>query len=480
VRIGAHASCWKAADLRGAYPEQVSTELFERVGAAIGTKLGVRPRVMVAGDFRLSTPQLKDALSRGLMFTGARVLDAGQIPTPVAYFAASRSAVDAVLIVTASHNPANENGLKLLLNAKPPTPEELIELRELSEGGEFRSGEGTMESVDPEPDYERFMRERWRHLDATLLPTIILDAGNGAWSEIAPRVFSSLNLTVQCLSCTVDGSFPDRPSDCSQPGNLRTLRDLVRQQHAVGIAWDGDGDRMAAIDERGNAVTADQLSMLMARALLGSPAAYPAKNNCVVVDRKLASVVSDEVERLGGAPRLERTGHGFMRMRMLATGARLGLDACGHFFFGELEGADDGLFAALTLLHSMQQNRSSLGDLIKAQPEIHASPELRIPLALLSFAEAATRLGGGFPDAELERGDGIRLNLAESVVLLRLSGTEPVLSLRVEGRSAASYRSTLDRCVELLPEARASIAGQMRAHLGGGEQDGLPGNHNAC
>jgi phosphomannomutase/phosphoglucomutase len=450
-------SCWKAADLRGAYPAEISPELFTRIGAALGTTLVRRARVLVAGDFRLSTPALKDALCKGLVNAGANVLDAGQIPTPVAYFAARRHQPDAVLIVTASHNPPADNGLKLLLEGKPPTPAQLVQLRELTERGGFRSGHGSLTRVQPVLAYERFMHERWQHLDPALLPEVILDAGNGAWSEIAPRICAALRLQVRCISCEIDGNFPDRPSDCSRPANLRQLREL----NAIGIAWDGDGDRVAAIDETGRAVSADELSMLMTRASFASAAPQSGR---VVIDLKLASSVEREVKRLGGAPLLEQTGHAFMRTRMIATEARLGLDACGHFFFGELAGADDGLFAALTLLDWIQRSQSSLSALRSSLPPTYSSPELRIPRALLSFDHAAQALLAAFPEASIDRLDGIRMSLHLGTILLRESGTEPMLSLRMEGLSAESYTALLARCLDTLPAARSIMQAQIDDH----------------
>ncbi len=452
-------SCWKAADLRGTYPDEISAELFERIGGAIGTFLGAGIRVMVAGDFRLSTPALKAALTRGLVSTGTHVLDAGQLPTPVAYFSERQHKPHALLIVTASHNPPDHNGLKLLLHGRPPTPEQLVAIRELAEGGAFRNGEGVVTRIEPLGAYERGMLRRWRHLDPASLPQVILDAGNGVWSEIAPRIFAGLGFPVDCISCVIDGSFPDRPSDCSRPANLARLRELVRgHKNAIGIAWDGDGDRVAFIDETGRAVTADEVSMLLVREKLAQA------RHQVVVDIKLSSGVEQEIRRLGGTPLLERTGHAFMRTRMIDTRALLGLDACGHFFFGELHGADDGLFAALQVLEVMQRARLPLGELLKALPSTFGSPELRIPLELVDFEHAEGLLLGAFSGAAVDRLDGIRLSVPEGIVLLRKSGTEAVLSLRVEGNTQAKYEMLLARCADLFPTARAVIQSQLEEH----------------
>jgi phosphomannomutase / phosphoglucomutase len=459
-------SCWKASDLRGVYPEEISFDLFLRIGGAIGTMLGGGARVLLAGDFRLSTPLLKDALMHGLTGTGVDVIDSGQIPTPVAYFAATVYKPDAVLIVTASHNPPEQNGLKLLFGGRPPTPDQLAHIRKLSLSNAFSSGKGTLTSIAPLGQYEQYMIERWQQLDPSILPNLVLDAGNGAWSESAPRVFSALKFHIQCLSCVIDGRFPDRPSDCSRSANIFRLREQVSQQpNTLGIAWDGDGDRVAFVDETGHAVSADQLSMLLTRELFASKRSETTGNNSVVVDLKLASAVQKEVLRVGGLPLLERTGHAFMRTRMISTGARLGLDACGHFFFGELQGADDGLFAALLVLELLQRAQLPLSELVKGLPSIYGTPELRIPLRLLAFKHAEYLLLGSFSDAAVDRLDGIRITLPDGAILLRESGTEAVLSLRIEGDTQARCEMLLALCLDLLPTARAYIEAQLQEHL---------------
>jgi phosphomannomutase len=297
------------------------------------------------------------------------------------------------------------------------------------------------------------------------LPTLVLDAGNGAWSESAPQIFARLGFHLERISCVLDGRFPDRSSDCSRPANLLRLREQVaRTDYALGIAWDGDGDRVAIVDEAGQFVSADELSMLFARELLGASRTSRTVSPQVVLDIKLASAVQREVERLGGIPLLERTGHAFLRTRMVAAQAALGLDACGHFFFGELNGADDGVFAALMLLSMIQRTGLSLNELVKQLPQTHGTPELRIPLALLKYEEAEVELLKVFSGWSVDRLDGVRLTAEQGVVLLRRSGTESVLSLRIEGTSRAAYEMLVAKCVDAFPSTRGTIESQLREH----------------
>ena len=417
-------------------------------------------RVLVAGDFRLSTGDLKQALISGLVATGVAVLDGGQMPTPVAYFTGEHEGAEAVLMVTASHNPADHNGLKLMIGGVPTTIGQLAEVRRLAECGDFRAGNGTCNKVDLVALYESSMLQRWRHLDAMFFPCLVLDAGNGAWSEIAPRILKALGFRVECISCVADGSFPDRPSDCSRTDNLARLRATVAgHAHAIGIAWDGDGDRVALVDESGVHVSTDEISLLLAYEVLKNVTSdAPPK---VVVDIKLSDVVRREILLCSGMPLLERTGHAFIRGRMIADDALLGLDACGHYFHRELRGGDDGLFSALLVLELLQRAQQPLSQLRLTLPAIFSTPELRIPVDLLTFDDALTRLAAALPVIESIRIDGARLVLEGGTVLVRASGTEPVVSLRIEGSDSSSLESLIERCLHALPSAEQFLRDQI-------------------
>jgi phosphomannomutase / phosphoglucomutase len=445
-------SPWKPCDLRGNYPLVVSPALFRAIGGAVGSALPPVARVLVAGDFRLSTPELKQALAEGLLQTGARVLDAGQCPTPVAYFAARQANAHAVLVVTASHNPPADNGLKLMLGSQPPTPTQLKEIRAAVDARTFRKGAGRAETIDPRPAYAQAILDRWRSLRAGGVRNVVLDAGNGAWSEMAPEIFRRLGLDSSSISCVADGRFPDRSPDCARAANLWRLRENVRgQSAAIGIAWDGDGDRVAFVDEDGDYVPPDEIAILFARAALSDK--EPGPNRNVVIDLKCSEAVRRAVLELRGDPLLERTGHAFMRGRMTAEDALLGLDACGHFFFRELCGGDDGLFAALFLLDLMRASRRELRELRRTLPPIFSTPEIRIPLSAVSYASASDALSTALPNAAVTCYDGLRFVMEDGVVLLRESGTEPVLSLRIEGFSAGVYARLLAQCAQALPQA---------------------------
>jgi len=456
--VSSAVSPWKSCDLRGIYPHSISVDLFEGIGSAVGTMLPRAARVLVSGDFRLSTPTLKQAMIKGLVRTGVTVLDAGQAPTPVAYFTSRRLQADAVLIITASHNPASHNGLKLMIGEEPTTPSQLNDIRTAVCAAQFRNDAGVLEHVDLIDLYEQSIVERWSHLNPKRFSRVVLDAGNGAWSDIAPRIFQRLGYTVECISCVADGRFPDRPSDCSRTANLSALRVAVaKQPNSIGIAWDGDGDRVAFVDETGTHLSADEISILLAREVL-----HRGKTQSkIVVDIKLSAVVGRDIVARGGSALLERTGHAFMRSRMVAEDALLGLDACGHYFYRELGGGDDGLFSAFFVLDLLQQADKPLSELRLALPRIYSTPELRIPADLLSFADAVERLNEAFSVVEISRIDGIRMLLLDGTILIRESGTEPVVSLRIEGYEQSSYKHLVDKCLGCLPDVEPFLRLQL-------------------
>ena len=453
------SSPWKPCDLRGVYPEALDEALLQRTGAAIASEMEPGERMVVGGDFRTSTPALKKALIDGLTSAGIDVIDCGQAPTPLFYFHLAESLADGVCIVTASHNPATYNGLKWMVHGAPPSPSAIARVRADAEAGRYRSTShrGGVSSADPAPSYKEWMNTRWRALDCAAFGPIVIDAGNGAWSHLAPAILADLGFQFEALFCEPDGRFPNRPPDCARSGNLTALRTAVVERGArLGIAWDGDGDRVAFVDESGAHTTADEVSVLLARSVLSqAPAGEP-----VICDIKLADVVRREIERLGGAPALERSGHAFMRSRLLSEQAILGLDACGHYFFREAGSRDDGLYSALQIIQMMGTD-GSLAAMRRSAGPLFATPELRIPASVMNFHTLSNRIRDAFPRGEEMYIDGVRLGLQGGIVLVRESSTEPIVSLRIEGCSEPQLLEIVARCLAACPEARASMERQL-------------------
>lgn len=445
-------SAWKACDLRGVFPRDVSAELYGRIGRALATGRAVGARVLVAGDFRLSTPELKSALVAGLVASGARVLDAGQIPTPVAYFTHRRLKTDAVCIITASHNPPDHNGLKLMVDHFPPTPAELQSLRAASQRGEFRDAPGLVEPLDPMPAYKAWILDRWAAVASGM--HVVLDAGNGAASMIGPELFECLGFRVERLFCRIDGSYPNRPPDSAVASNLTALcAKVVETGAGLGIAWDGDGDRVAFVDESGRVVSADEMAVLLVRRLAPS-----ARGRGVVYDLKLSDVLRREAERAGLTPCMERSGHAFIKSRMIRDHCVLGCEASGHYFFDELDGGDDGIFGAL-LVADMVARGGTLGSLRRTVPSFFLTPDIRLRGGEVSFAEAAARLRA-LPGVVSELTiDGLRVETGDGFILVRESVTESALTLRLEGYDAPALERLRRACCAALPEIPPHLIG---------------------
>jgi phosphomannomutase len=439
------------------YPDALSEDLLRRVGTALGCEMQPDESVVVAGDFRPSTPALKSALIDGLVEAGLRVLDCGQVPIPLAYFEAAEKRAAGVCVVTASHNPAAYNGLKWMVNGRPPLPPDMDRVRANAEKGLTRRLCGSVAEIDPTPGYRRWMESRWQGLDGGSFGPIVLDAGNGAWSRLGPEILSGLGFRVTGLFCEFDGRFPNRPADCARTANLAALRTEVRGGRArLGIAWDGDGDRVAFVDEDGVHASTDEISILLAREILrGAAASEP-----VVYDIKLSEAVRREILRWGGEPLMERSGHAFMRHRLLSSAAVLGLDACGHYFFREAGLRDDGLYSALFLI-GMLGHGESLARLRQSAGPLFGPPELRIPETVLDYRTALGRLRREFGETDEMVFDGARLVLGNGILLVRESSTEPVVSLRMEAFSERGLAELVARCLAALGEARELLLSQI-------------------
>jgi len=451
------SSPWKACDIRGVFPSEVSTVLTRGVGAALGSMLPPGSRVLVAGDYRISTPKLKASLTSALVRTGAHVIDAGQLPTPVAYFAHKMLGADAVVIVTASHNPPEYNGMKIMVGKLPPTPSDLSDLRKSVEKGRFRQAKGSYETVTPVPAYRSWTLERWAELRRLPPLPVVLDPGGGAWSDLAPAVFEALGFRVTALFNQIDRTFRCRSPNCARFANLGALRSTVKRTGAaIGIAWDGDGDRVAFVDETGSSVSTDEISALLVRFLLTGHS--DAK---VVYDIKLSEIVPMAIREFKGVPIVERSGHTFVKRRMIQEDCLFGCEVSGHYFFRELGGGDDGLFAAL-MMADLQGHRGPLGRLRQTLGSFFVTPELRLPVGILSYPEFARRLRALFPDAVASNVDGLRLMAPHGFVLIRESVTEPVLTLRIEGKSREAMEMLVRTCVKGLPEVRQEMLNQMQ------------------
>jgi phosphomannomutase/phosphoglucomutase len=445
---------FKECDIRGPYPDQVDEDLAYRLGRAMAASA---PTVAVAGDVRVSTPSLKARLIDGLVEGGAEVVDFGLVPTPVYYFGLRSLPVGtAGVMVTASHMPADQNGFKPILGRMPITPEGLDGLRRLvAEPPPPRAG-GVVREVDAAGPYVDWMAGLWAERLAGAPLGIVLDCGNGSYSDLAPEILRRLGIGFTPLFCEADGRFPNRSPDVSRAEALRALAREVREQGAdLGVAFDGDGDRVAFVDEAGEVVATDAFLALLAKDLLKRDGP-----GTVVLDIKLSMAVEEVVTAAGGTPVRERSGHTFMKTRVIGEGAVMGGEASGHAFFRDLEGGDDGLFAALSMVDLLGRDGRTMSAMVRDLPKYALTHDVRVRFEGDSGAVLARLREKAEADGtRVETLDGVKAHYPGGWALARASVTEPAITMRFEGVNDEELLAAIERFLapaprELLEAAR--------------------------
>ncbi|GMQ88861.1 MAG: phosphomannomutase/phosphoglucomutase [Gammaproteobacteria bacterium] len=421
---------FRAYDIRGIVGETLSVELAFDIGRAIGSEAYYRGEqtVVVGRDGRLSGPDMTTALIRGLLATGRDVKDIGQVPTPVLYFAAQYLGGNSGVMVTGSHNPKDYNGFKIVLGGETLANEAIDSLRQRIESGDMLTGEGSVEEVDVLPDYIERVKS-----DVQLVRPIkvVVDCGNGVAGEAAPKLLRELGCEVVELFCEIDGNFPNHHPDPGKTENLAALIQAVQEQGAeLGIAFDGDGDRIGVISSQGEIIWPDRLLMLLAIDVLSrNPGAQ------IIYDVKSSRHVADVVAEHGGEPLMWATGHSLIKAKMKETGALLAGEMSGHIFFKERWfGFDDALYSAARLLEILANQQSSSSDLFATLPDSMNTPELSVPMAEGEPARYMEKLlnGAHFENARIATVDGLRVEFERGWGLVRASNTTPSLVLRFE------------------------------------------------
>lgn len=442
---------FRGYDIRGAAGSEISPAFAEALGRTLGATVGERGgvRVAVARDGRVSSPALTDALIGGLVAGGGEVVDIGLVPTPLLCFAAARlPAIAATVMVTASHNPAGDNGFKITLGGAPLQGEGLLELRQRMLAQGWPQGTGKRLAQDVRDDY---LQAVVGDIPIRLSRKVVVDCGNGAAGEIAPRLLEALGCVPIPLYCEIDGTFPNHPPDPACAANLQDLRKAVIATGAdLGIALDGDGDRLVAVSGSGRIVWPDELMLIFARDLLP---AHPGAD--IVYDVKCTRRLGTLISSYGGRPVMSRTGHAHIRNKTAELGAPLGGEFSGHLFFRDRWlGCDDALYAAARLLEILERREQSLDGVLATLEPTVATDELRLPVperdkfALVERARAAAR----FEDARIIDLDGLRVEFANGWGLLRAANTESAITLRFEAEDRAQLDAIRARFQALLDE----------------------------
>jgi phosphomannomutase len=437
-------------DIRGIVGETLAAADARAIGQSFAAVLRDKggKRVAVGRDGRLSSPELEAALVAGLASCGVDVVRVGLGPTPMLYFAASTLAVDAGLMVTGSHNPPNYNGFKLMLGKKPFFGEDITGLGRIAAAGRFPKGAGRVEEHSVFDDYVKRLRADY---SGTRALTVAWDAGNGATGDALRRLTELLPGRHILLNDKIDGNFPAHHPDPTEPKNLVQLQAAVAREHCdLGIAFDGDGDRIGVVDGKGRILWGDQFMVILAREVIAEkPGAT------IIADVKASQTLFDEIARMGGTPLMWRTGHSLIKSKMAEIGAPLAGEMSGHIFYADhYYGYDDALYAAVRLLGILARGSDSLADLRDRLPAVVNTPELRFPcdesrkFAVIDEVRARLKAAG----AEMSDIDGVRVKTKDGWWLLRSSNTQDVLVARAEARDDAG-----------LARLKAAITAQLRA-----------------
>jgi phosphomannomutase/phosphoglucomutase len=422
-------------DIRGLVDRDLTEEAVERVGLALGTRIreaGGR-KAAVGRDTRLSGPKFAAAMIGALRRTGVDVLDLGVVPTPLTYFAAHTAGVDGICMITGSHNPPEYNGLKVGLGAATWYGEEIQALRRLAESGPFATGAGSVQPYDVVTPYREHVRKNVRLGKRRL--KVVVDAGNGTGGVVAVPLFESLGIEVVPLFVEPDGTFPNHHPDPTVEKNLEHLKAKVRETGAdVGIAYDGDADRVGAVDEKGSVLWGDQIMILFSRALL---AAEPGA--AIVGEVKCSFTLYDDIARRGGRAIMWKAGHSLIKAKMKEEKALLAGEMSGHIFFAHRWfGFDDGIYSSARLLELLSETDAPLSSLLADVPKTFSTPELRVDCPEERKFEVVRRAQEFFKARyEAVTVDGVRVVFPDGWGLVRASNTQPLLVLRFEAKTEA-------------------------------------------
>ncbi len=431
---------FKAYDIRGIVGKTLTPEAVRTIGHALGSEAVARGQhsIAVGRDGRLSGPELATALAEGLNTAGIDVVDIGCVPTPLSYFAAYQLGTNSAVSITGSHNPPDYNGLKMVLGGETLFGPQIQALRSRIERGDLVHPvkKGKLKQADVRAAYlERIVGD----VKLTRPMKIVVDCGNGVAGELAPELFRRMGCQVVPLFCEIDGNFPNHHPDPSKPENLRDVIRVLKETDAeLGLAFDGDGDRLGVVTKDGEIIYPDrQLMLFAADVLTRNPGAQ------IIYDVKCTRNLAHSIRRQGGQPVMWNTGHAFIKAKLKQTGAPLAGEMSGHMFFKERwYGFDDGLYAAARLLEIVSRWPDANWPL-KHLPNTLSTPELNLrmregePHALIEILQA--RAAELFPGAqELIRIDGVRTEYADGFGLARASNTTPVVVLRFEADTAAA------------------------------------------
>jgi len=448
-----HPSVLREYDIRGIVGKTLGPLDAHAIGRAYGTLVQRKGGNVIAlgYDGRLSSPELTEAVTEGLVSTGAHVKRVGLGPTPMLYYAIKHLGADAGIMVTGSHNPSDHNGFKMALSGGPVYGDAILAIGEIAGGGHYAAGPGKIEDFDIQDAYvERLLKD---YLGPRPLK-IVWDSGNGASGEILRRLTAKLPGEHILLFDEIDGRFPNHHPDPTVPENLVDLQKAVAESGAdIGIGFDGDGDRIGAIDGTGRIIWGDQLLAIYAREVL---ATHPGET--IIADVKASQILYDEIARLGGKPLMWKTGHSLIKAKMAETGSPLAGEMSGHIFFADKwYGFDDALYCGVRLASLVSLASKSLASIADELPKVFNTPETRFEVEAARKFEVIREVKARLAAVEgitVNDIDGVRVNTPDGWWLARASNTQEVLVARAESATLDG----LERLKALLKE-QLSLSG---------------------
>jgi len=437
-------------DIRGKIGEDLTLDSVGLLGQGIGTyfrQRGVK-EVALGRDCRLSSPSLAEALSRGLELTGCQVIDLGTVPTPLLYFAVYHHNLESGVMITGSHNPPEYNGFKMMIGQDTLYGQQIQEIYQIIKSGQLTTGQAParreMKIVEEYIDYVR------KNISLARPLKIVVDAGNGTAGVIAVPLFKQLGCEVIPLYCEMDGHFPHHHPDPTIPEALQDLISRVKETKAeVGLAYDGDGDRIGVIDNQGNIIWGDKLMIIFCRAILPH---HPGA--AVISEVKASKLLYQEIERLGGRPIMWKTGHSLIKKKIKEEKALLAGEMSGHIFFADRWfGFDDAIYSSARLLEILSQGNQPLSQLLADLPPTYTTPEIRIYASdqvKFKIVDQVKRiLAQKYPIIDI---DGVRAEFPHGWALVRASNTQEVLVLRFEADTEAHQQAIQEEVEQVLRE----------------------------
>lgn len=429
------ASVFREYDIRGIVDRDIKDHDVITLGKAFGTYMAQfgKHRVVIGRDCRLSSDRFRNLLAEGMLTTGLEVVDVGVCPTPVFYFAIRHLDRDGGVMITASHNPPEYNGFKICNGFDTISGQEIQNFRKIMEEGEFVEKPGKLITYDIATPYIDFVVE---NIKLKRKMRVGVDAGNGTAGPIVVPILERLGCTVFPLYCEMNGNFPNHEPDPTVLENLRDLSELVRREHLdVGVAFDGDSDRLGVVDDRGDPVFGDKLMIVFAREILSRRPGVR-----FISEVKCSQTLYDDIRSRGGEAIMWRTGHSLIKAKMKEVDAALAGEMSGHMFFKDRYfGFDDGIYAACRLLEILSNSGKTIEELLEGVPKTYSTPEIRIPCPDSVKFYVVDRIKLLFKEQgrEIIDVDGVRVVFNDGWGLVRASNTQPVLVLRYEAKTPA-------------------------------------------